>query len=137
MWDIEGESTSLSLDEISGMQAMKTGALIRASVRMGAILGGADGRTLSALTAYAEAAGRAFQLADDILDVTATSETMGKATGKDAAHGKQTLVAQLGLEGARARLNQTVNEALSALRTFGPKADGLRATARYFASREH
>ncbi|WP_240230972.1 polyprenyl synthetase family protein [Devosia lacusdianchii] len=137
MWDIEGESTSLSLDEISGMQAMKTGALIRASVRMGAILGGADARTLSALTAYAEAAGRAFQLADDILDVTATSEAMGKATGKDAAHGKQTLVAQLGLDGARARLTQTVNEALSALRTFGPKADGLRATARYFASREN
>jgi farnesyl diphosphate synthase len=116
---------------------MKTGALIRASVRMGAILGGADLRALSALTAYAEAAGRAFQLADDILDVTASSEAMGKATGKDAAAGKQTLVAQLGLEGARERLNQTVNEALSALRTFGPRADGLRASARYFAAREH
>src|SRR5690606_11302108 len=119
------------------MQAMKTGVLIRASVRMGAILGGANARALSALTAYAEAAGRAFQLADDILDVTATAETMGKATGKDAALGKQTLVAQLGLDGARVRLAQTVNDALSALRTFGPKADGLRATVRYFASREN
>ena len=137
MRDIEGEAGSLSPDEISTMQAMKTGALIRASVRMGAILGGADARALSVLTVYAEAAGRAFQLADDILDVTATAETMGKATGKDAAHGKQTLVAQLGLDGARNRLNQTVSEALSALRTFGPKADGLRATVRYFASREH
>jgi farnesyl diphosphate synthase len=137
MRDIAGEQAGLAADEISTMQAMKTGALIRASVRMGAILGGADARALSVLTVYAEAAGRAFQLADDILDVTATAEAMGKATGKDAAHGKQTLVAQLGLEGARVRLNQTVSEALSALRTFGPKADGLRATVRYFASREH
>ena len=137
MRDIEGEQAGLAADAISTMQAMKTGALIRASVRMGAIIGGADARALSVLTVYAEAAGRAFQLADDILDVTATTETMGKATGKDAAHGKQTLVAQLGLDGARDRLNQTVSEALSALRTFGPKADGLRATVRYFASREH
>lgn len=137
MRDIEGEAAGLSAGEISTMQAMKTGALIRASVRMGAILGGADARALAVLTAYAEAAGRAFQLADDILDVTATAEAMGKATGKDAGKGKQTLVAALGLDGAKARLDQTVNEALSALRTFGPKADGLRATARYFASREH
>lgn len=137
MRDIAGEKAGLSGDEISTMQAMKTGALIRASVRMGAILGGADPRARSVLTAYAEAAGRAFQLADDILDVTATAEAMGKATGKDADKGKQTLVAQLGVEGARARLNQTVNDALGCLRTFGPKADGLRATARYFASREN
>ncbi|KQX35766.1 hypothetical protein ASD04_13425 [Devosia sp. Root436] len=137
MRDIEGEQAGLSPEEISTMQAMKTGALIRASVRMGAILGGADARALSVLTLYAELAGRAFQLADDILDVTATPEAMGKATGKDAALGKQTLVATLGLEGAQARLNQTVNEALSTLRTFGPKADGLRATVRYFASREN
>ena len=136
MRDIEGESGGFSGDEISTMQAMKTGALIRASVRMGAILGGAEPRALSALTAYAEASGRAFQLADDILDVTATAEAMGKATGKDAALGKQTLVGQLGLDGARARLKDIVNEALGCLRTFGPRADGLRATARYFASRE-
>jgi farnesyl diphosphate synthase len=137
MRDIEGEQGGFSGDEISIMQAMKTGALIRASVRMGAILGGANARALSALTAYAEAAGRAFQLADDILDVTATPEAMGKATGKDAGAGKQTLVRELGLDGAKARLAQTVTEALSALRTFGPRADGLRATARYFASREN
>lgn len=136
MRDIEGEKGGFSGDEISTMQAMKTGALIRASVRMGAILGGADARALSVLTAYAEAAGRAFQLADDILDVTATPQAMGKATGKDADAGKQTLVRELGLEGARTRLAETVNQALFALRTFGPKADGLRATARYFASRE-
>tara|TARA_R110002124_G_scaffold284320_1_gene461317 strand:+ start:8697 stop:9599 length:903 start_codon:yes stop_codon:yes gene_type:complete len=137
MRDIEGEQGGFSGDDISTMQAMKTGALIRASVRMGAILGGADARALAVLTAYAEAAGRAFQLADDILDVTATAAAMGKATGKDAALGKQTLVTALGVEGARRHLNETVAIALSALRTFGPKADGLRATARYFASREN
>ena len=137
MRDIEGETTPLDQAGISTMQAMKTGALIRASVRMGALLGGADARALSALTAYAEAAGRAFQLADDILDVTATPQAMGKATGKDAAAGKQTLVSQIGVDAARLRLNEIVGEALSALRTFGPRADGLRATARFFASREN
>ena len=136
MRDIEGEKGGFSEGDIAVMQAMKTGALIRASVRMGAILGGADARALSALTAYAEAAGRAFQLADDILDVTATSEAMGKATGKDAGLGKQTLVARLGVDGARKALDAIVNDAILALRTFGPRADGLRATVRYFASRE-
>jgi len=137
MRDIEGEAGGFSEADIATLQAMKTGALIRASVRMGAILGGAEPRALSALTAYAEAAGRAFQLADDILDVTATPEAMGKATGKDAALGKQTVVSRLGIEGARKMLAGIVNEALLALRTFGPKADGLRATARYFAAREN
>ncbi|WEJ58906.1 polyprenyl synthetase family protein [Devosia sp. FJ2-5-3] len=136
MRDIEGEQGGFSEGDIAIMQSMKTGALIRASVRMGAILGGVEPRPLSALTAYAEAAGRAFQLADDILDVTATPEAMGKATGKDEGKGKQTLVAQLGVDGARKRLDAIINEALGYLRTFGPRADGLRATARYFGSRE-
>jgi len=136
MRDIEGERARFSQSEIGAMQAMKTGALIRASVRIGAILGGADPRALSALTAYAEAAGRAFQLADDILDVTSDPQALGKATGKDAGLGKQTLVAQLGLESARRELDAIINDAVMALRTFGPKADGLRATARYFGSRK-
>ncbi len=137
MRDLEGEKGGFSETDIAEMQAMKTGALIRAAVRMGAVLGGADARALSALTAYAEAAGRAFQLADDILDVTASAEQMGKATGKDAARQKPTLVARIGVEAAQAQLAETVNDAVSALRTFGPKADGLRATARYFASRSN
>ncbi|ODT80076.1 MAG: geranylgeranyl pyrophosphate synthase [Pelagibacterium sp. SCN 64-44] len=136
MRDIEGERGGFTERDIADMQAMKTGALIRASVRMGALLGGADARALSALTAYAEAAGRAFQLADDILDVTATPEALGKATGKDAGLGKQTIVARLGVEAARAMLDDIVGTAISALRTFGPRADGLRATARYFAARD-
>ena len=136
MRDIEGETHGFSGDEIALMQAMKTGALIRASVRMGAILGGADARALSAMTAYAEAAGRAFQLADDILDVTASTEAMGKQTGKDAGANKQTLVAQLGLEGAQAELMRIISDAVMALRTFGPRADGLRATVKFFGARK-
>ena len=137
MRDIEGESQGFSEGEIALMQAMKTGALIRASVRMGAILGGADEKALAALTTYGEAAGRAFQLADDILDVTASAEAMGKATGKDAAAGKQTLVSRIGVDAATRHLGETVTEAIAALAGFGPQADGLRETARYFAARAH
>ena len=75
------------------MQAMKTGALIRTAVRMGAVLGGADRDMLGHLTAYADAAGRAFQLADDLFNA-ASPDTMGNATGKDAGLNKQTLVAR-------------------------------------------
>jgi farnesyl diphosphate synthase len=136
MRDLEGETRALDADAIAAMQAMKTGALIRAAVRIGALIGGAAPRQLADLTRYAEAAGRAFQLADDLLDVTASPEAMGKATGKDAARGKQTLVSLLGLEGARGRLSDAVSEAISALAEFGPEADGLRATVRFFANRE-
>jgi farnesyl diphosphate synthase len=137
MRDIAGEQAGLATDEISTMQAMKTGALIRASVRIGAILGGADARALSVLTAYAEAAGRAFQLADDILDVTATPEKMGKATGKDAGANKQTIVSRIGVEAAQRQLGEIIHDALSALLPFDSRADGLRETAKFFAERQH
>jgi farnesyl diphosphate synthase len=137
MRDIEAEATPLADAAIARMQAMKTGALIRAAIRMGAILGGADNDALGHLTAYAEAAGRAFQLADDLLDATASAETIGKATGKDAARNKQTLVAHLGVDAARRHLGDIVHDAISALAAFGPEADPLRDAARYFATREH
>ena len=136
MRDIEGETSPLDEAGIAAMHAMKTGALIRAAVRMGAIAGGADAAALTRLTTYAEAAGRAFQLADDILDVTASAEEMGKKTGKDAAMGKQTLVERLGVAGAREVLQSIIDEALAALDSFGPEADGLRATVRYFGARQ-
>ena len=136
MRDIEGETSPLGERAIVQMQAMKTGALIRAAVQMGATLGGAAPAQMHDLTHYAEKAGAAFQLADDILDVTATTGQLGKATGKDAEAGKQTLVARIGIEGARRHLGELVHDALSALMAFGPEADGLRATARFFATRE-
>lgn len=137
MADIDGESRRLSELEIARMQAMKTGALIRASIRMGVILGGADRDTLGHLTAYAEAAGRAFQLADDLLDVTASPDAMGKATQKDADRNKQTLVSRLGVEAARRHLGDVVHDAITALTPFGPEATTLREAVRYFATREH
>ena len=137
MADIEGETSGLNETAIARMQAMKTGALIRASVRMGALLGAADTDALGQLTAYAEAAGRAFQLADDLLDVTASAEAMGKATGKDAGAGKQTLVARVGVDAARRHLGDIVHDAITALTPFGPEADTLREAARYFATREN
>jgi farnesyl diphosphate synthase len=137
MADIEGETAGLNELAIARMQAMKTGALIRASVRMGALLGGADTDALGHLTAYAEAAGRAFQLADDLLDVTASTAAMGKTTGKDAGAGKQTLVARIGIDAARRHLGTIVHDAITALTPFGPEADILREGARYFATREN
>ncbi len=137
MSDIEGETSRLDEVGIARMQAMKTGALIRASVRMGAILGSADNDALGALTEYAEALGRAFQLADDLLDVTASPDAMGKATGKDHAANKQTLVARLGVDAARRHLGDMVHDAITALTRFGPEADMLREAARYVATREN
>lgn len=134
--DIDGENIALPDRDIAIMQQMKTGALIRAAVRIGAILGGANKDALETLTIYAEAAGRAFQLADDILDETATAEQMGKATGKDAARSKPTLVARIGIDAAQRHLGDTIHNAISALTPFGPEADGLRATARYFGERQ-
>lgn len=136
MRDIEGETAPLNERAIAQMQAMKTGALIRAAVRMGAILGAASEQALGHLTVFAEAAGRAYQLADDLLDVTASPEAMGKATGKDAGAGKQTLVSRIGVDAARRQLAEVTHNALSALVPFGDEAEGLRATAMYFASRE-
>jgi farnesyl diphosphate synthase len=118
------------------MQAMKTGALIRAAVRIGAILGNASHADLAHLTTYAEAAGRAFQLADDILDVTASAEVLGKATGKDADQGKQTIVSRIGVEAAQRQLAEVIHDALTELLSFDERADGLRATARFFGERE-
>lgn len=136
MRDIEGETAFLTERAIAQMHAMKTGALIRAAVRMGAILGGATDEELAWLTEYATAAGRAFQLADDILDVTASPEAMGKATGKDAGAGKQTIIGRIGLEAAQRQLGEMVHDALSALIPFGERAGGLHATARFFAERQ-
>jgi farnesyl diphosphate synthase len=137
MRDIEGEAGGLADGEIETMQSMKTGALIRAAVRMGAVIGNAPPEALAGLTRYAAYAGSAFQLADDLLDATSTAAALGKAAGKDAGAGKQTLVGRLGVETARRRLGDLVHDALTELLAFGREADGLRATARYFATREN
>jgi farnesyl diphosphate synthase len=124
-----------SENEILTLQAMKTGALIRFASRAGAILGKADASSLAAMDRYGVAIGKAFQIADDLLDVESDTATLGKAAGKDAAAGKATLVSILGVDGARARLDALVKEAETTLAPFGAKADTLRATAHFIADR--
>lgn len=121
--------------EIATLQAMKTGALIRFACRAGAILGKANDKASAGIERYGAAIGQAFQIADDLLDVEGDSATLGKATAKDAAAGKATLVAVLGVAGAHARLDALIAEADAALAAFGAKADTLRAAARFIAQR--
>jgi farnesyl diphosphate synthase len=120
---------------VATLQAMKTGALLRFACLAGAILGGADAAQRAALVVYGEAIGQAFQIADDLLDLEGDAATLGKATGKDAAAGKATLVAVLGVGGARERLAALVEKAEAALTPFGDKADVLKAMARFIAER--
>jgi farnesyl diphosphate synthase len=121
--------------EIMTLQAMKTGALLRFGCIAGALLGEATGKKLVALDRYGIAIGQAFQIADDLLDVEGDATTLGKATGKDAAAGKATLVDVLGMDAARARLAALVSEAEAALAPFGPDAVVLKAAARFIAER--
>ncbi len=122
--------------EIRQLQAMKTGALLAASVEIGARLGGADAAALAALGRYGRALGATFQIADDILDVESDAEQMGKATAKDADKGKGTLVGALGLDGAKRERDRLSAEAVAALSGFGPGADVLRAAAHFAAKRK-
>ena len=126
---------ALGESEIATLQAMKTGALIRFACRAGAILGQADTAARADIDRYGTAIGKAFQIADDLLDVEGDAKTLGKAAGKDAAAGKATFVAALGPDGARARLKDRGAQADGALARFGAKADTLRAGARFVAER--
>lgn len=127
---------TLSEKEITTLQAMKTGALIRFACNAGAILGKANASARANIARYGSAIGQAFQIADDLLDVEGDTKTLGKAAGKDAAAGKATLVASLGIDNARVRLNELVAEANAALASFGEKSDTLRAAARFIAERQ-
>jgi farnesyl diphosphate synthase len=133
----EGRPLVLDAEEIAALQAMKTGALIAAAVEMGAVLGGADAAAREALRRYGVALGAAFQIADDLLDAEGTAEEVGKATGKDAAMGKGTLVSLWGAERAHGHLAALVAEADAALAGFGANADVLRAAAHYVAMRRN
>jgi farnesyl diphosphate synthase len=131
----DGKRT-LSEKEIITLQAMKTGALIRYACNAGAILGQADAKARAGIDRYGVAIGQAFQIADDLLDVAGDTQTLGKAAHKDAAAGKATLVAALGIDGAKARLNELIAEADAALAPFAAKADTLRAAAHFIAERQ-
>jgi farnesyl diphosphate synthase len=115
---------------------MKTGALLRFGCLAGAILGKAGQSQWKALERYGSALGEAFQIADDLLDLEGDPATVGKATGKDAAAHKATLVGVLGPAAARRRLESLVTEAQSALGPFGGHADVLKAAAQFVATRQ-
>jgi farnesyl diphosphate synthase len=132
--DIAAESAGapLTLEEITRLQAGKTGALIAWSAQAGALMARADP---APLRRFAEALGLAFQIADDILDVTGDAELAGKRLQKDAKAGKATFVSLLGLDGARARADALVAEAEAALEPYGASADSLRQAARFVVAR--
>lgn len=114
----------------------KTGALIRASCRMGAMLGGAGQAELAAITRFAEDLGLIFQIVDDLLDVTASPEAVGKATGKDAEAGKLTYPAVLGVDATRREIGRVQADAEEALKPLGPGAEPLLALSRAMARRD-
>jgi farnesyl diphosphate synthase len=133
--DLAAEGQRLGPMEVARMQAMKTGALFDFACDAGAVLGRADARAREALAAYASAFGQAFQLADDLLDAEGDAAAMGKAAAKDASRGKATLVALLGVDAARTRLEALVDDAEAALAPFGARAVTLKQAARFIASR--
>jgi farnesyl diphosphate synthase len=129
----ETATTPLTLDEITTLQAGKTGALITWSAMAGPRMTQAD---TAALRAYGDALGLAFQIADDILDVEGDAATVGKAVGKDESAGKATFVSLLGLDAAKRRAETLVEEACDALSSYGNDAETLRAAARYVITRD-
>lgn len=135
--DMEGESKKLTLDQLRQLHRMKTGALLTASCRLGAIAAGADADKVSRLATFGANLGLAFQIVDDVLDETSTPEQMGKATRKDAAKGKNTYPVLMGLEGSRKEADKALRTALEAVATLGESAEPLRAIARFVVERTH
>lgn len=132
-----GEPPRPNEAHVSRLQAMKTGALIAFAAEAGAIAAGAPADNVASARMYGKAIGLAFQISDDLLDITGDAGTVGKAVGKDLALGKATFVAVAGAEAARARLEQAVGKAIDALAALGPEADLLREAALFQLSRQH
>ncbi|SHH27284.1 polyprenyl synthetase family protein [Massilia sp. CF038] len=135
--DLDSVGIALTLEQLEQMHQLKTGALLRASVVLGALAGGDLGEAqLAALDGYAKAIGLAFQVVDDVLDATADSATLGKTAGKDAAANKPTYVSILGLEQSRVLAEKLRNDAHAALAQFGDKAERLRQLADLIVQRK-
>ncbi len=135
--DLEAEGRTLALEELQAVHRGKTGALIEASCVLGALGAQASVPQLEAVRAYGREIGLAFQVADDVLDATATSEQLGKTAGKDAAVAKSTYVQLLGVEGARAAAARYAEAAVNYLERSGVPADTLAALARYIVTRRY
>ncbi len=135
--DLAAVGQNINLTQLETMHRHKTGELIRASVGMGATVLGASAAQLAALDIYAAAIGLAFQVQDDILDVTADTQTLGKQQGADIARNKPTYVALLGLDAARAKAQELHQQALAALESFGSNAHCLRELSAYIIERKN
>ena len=137
MMDIVAETTSFDLPTITRLQALKTGALIAASVEAGAILGRVPPEGRKGLRGYARDLGLAFQIVDDLLDVEGDEALMGKKLRKDEGAGKETFVSLLGIDEARTRCGMLVDQAIAHLHAYGAEADLLREIARFVLQRDH
>ena len=135
MIDMLAEGHELTAEQITRLQALKTGRLIQFSAEAGAILGRAPPMQRHLLAAYGRDLGAAFQIADDLLDATGSAEEIGKTAGKDAAAGKATLVAVLGVERARAQADMLAAQAAGHLDSFGERAELLRRLAAFVVAR--
>jgi geranylgeranyl diphosphate synthase type II len=133
--DMESEGKDIDLPTLEYIHTHKTGALIRASVRVGALYAKASEKRLKALTRYGEMVGLAFQIADDILDIIGKQDEIGKDVGSDLKKGKKTFPGFYGLEGSRLRANEVADKAIHSLRDFDRKADPLRELAKYIVNR--
>ena len=137
MMDIVAETTSFDLQTITRLQALKTGALIAASVEAGAILGRVPPEGRTGLRGYARDLGLAFQIVDDLLDIEGDEALMGKKLRKDEGAGKETFVSLLGIDQARTRCRMLVDQAIAHLHSYGAEADLLREIARFVLQRDH
>lgn len=135
--DIDATGQQQPLEALQQMHRLKTGALIRAAVRMGALCGNAGSEDLRRLDGFADALGLAFQVRDDILDIEASSEQLGKTAGKDVAQDKSTFPALLGLDGAKEHLQVLSTTMADALTPYGERAFALSALARLAVERTH
>jgi len=135
--DLAAEGKKLSRAELERLHLCKTGALIAASVEGGAILSGAASAQRKSLANYGRLLGLAFQIQDDVLDLTADEKTLGKTAKSDLAENKMTFPALLGIEGSKKAAKDTSERAIAALKKFDRRADPLRALARYVIERGH
>ena len=135
--DVEATGKPIDLAHLKVLHAMKTGALFDVSLRGGARLGGATAEQLSQVRVYAQALGLAFQIVDDVLDVTQDLATLGKDPGSDREAGKTTYVDLLGVEGALGHARQVMDEGIAALAPFGSHAEPLRALGNYTVDRKN
>ena len=135
--DLEGEHYKPTAESVDAIHRAKTGALFRVSLVAGGVYAGANQADVQRLTTFGRKAGLAFQIVDDILDVTQDSEQLGKTAGKDLASDKATWPAVFGIEASRADADKLISEAFEELAPYGAAADGLKAVAHYLIERTH